>query len=143
MELEKIYSLIDKAEKSSFNKIEIKTQDVKISLERGGAAAPAAMPEAVQPKADAQTPAPADEPSKENTVFAPISGVFYTAKEPGAAPFISEGGKVRKGDTICIIEAMKTMNEISAPKKGVISRILKEDSEPVTAGDALFTYAEG
>jgi len=140
MELEKVFSLIDKAEKSSFNKIKIEMEDVKLCLERGSemSVPAAAIPAAKSPDTSA-SPVQDDK----EIVFAPISGVFYVAKEPGAKPFAPEGKKVKKGDTLCIIEAMKMMNEIHAPKSGVIENVLKEDGEAIMAKDALFRYAKG
>lgn len=137
MDLETIFSIIDRAEKSSFSKFSIETGDVKISLERdyGSAGAGAAAP--VREKAAVR------ERDSDDLVFAPISGVFYVAKEPGAEPFIREGSKVRKGDVLCIIEAMKTMNEIKAPKDGIIESVLKKDAEAIIAKDAIFKYARG
>ena len=138
MEIEKIFSLIDKAEKSSFNKIEIKTEDVTLNLERAlytETAEPLEMP--VKEK-----PAAKRDHDFDDIILAPISGVFYVAKEPGAEPFIKEGTKVNKGDVVCIIEAMKMMNEITAPKSGVIESILKKDAEAIVAEDALFKYAK-
>ena len=73
----------------------------------------------------------------------PISGVFYLAKEPGAEPFVQVGSKVKKGDTLCIIEAMKTMNDIRAPRNGVVTAILAADGATLAAGDALFLLSEG
>lgn len=142
MDLDKVFSLIDKAEKSSFNTIKIQIGDIKLSLDRSQST-PAEVTD--QPEKPAPKPTVVsknEEMKKEDVVFAPISGVFYIAKEPGAEPFVKPGSKVKKGDTLCIIEAMKTMNEISAPKDGVIERILKNDSDTVAAKDALFTYAE-
>ena len=82
-------------------------------------------------------------PDEKQTVRSPISGVFYLAKEPGAAPFVQAGSKVNKGDTLCIIEAMKTMNEIRAPKNCVIAGILAADGATISAGDPLFLLDEG
>ena len=79
---------------------------------------------------------------KEDYILAPISGVFYAAKAPGEPAFVAAGDKVRKGKTVCIIEAMKTMNEITAPKTGVIESILVSDAEPVRADQPLFKYTE-
>ena len=137
MELDKIFSLIDKAEKSSFNKIKIEIEDVKLSLERG---AEASAPVSVVPTGASEAVLPAYD--DRDIVFAPISGVFYIAKEPGAEPFAPEGRKVSKGDTLCIIEAMKMMNEIHAPRSGLIENVLKKDGEAITAKDALFRYAK-
>lgn len=138
MDLETIFSIIDRAEKSSFNKFSIETGDVKISLEKdlGGLGVIPATP--AREKAAAT-----HEHDSDALVFAPISGVFYVAKEPGAEPFVREGSKVRKGDVLCIIEAMKTMNEIKAPKDGIIESVLRKDAEAIVAKDALFKYARG
>lgn len=136
MDLETIFSIIDKAEKSSFSKFSIETQEVKISLEKAVAAPVYAAAAPVKEKAAAS------ERDGDDLVFAPISGVFYVAKEPGAEPYVREGHRVKKGDVLCIIEAMKTMNEITAPKDGVIESVLKSDAEAIFAKDALFKYAK-
>jgi biotin carboxyl carrier protein len=136
MDLETIFSIIDRAEKSSFSKLSIETQEVKISLERGTGET------AVIPAAQTREKAAGNEHDSDALVFAPISGVFYTAKEPGAEPYVREGGRVKKGDVLCIIEAMKTMNEITAPKDGIIESVLKKDAEAIIAKDALFKYAK-
>ena len=81
-------------------------------------------------------------PSKDDFILAPISGVFYSAKAPGEPPFVKEGDVVKKGQTVCIIEAMKTMNEIVAPKMGTIESVLLSDEESVSADQPLFKYAE-
>lgn len=142
MELDKIFSLMDKAEKSSFNKIEIQIGDTKLSLDRSAAAAAPAQPiEAATQMVKEITKKKSFK--KEDMVLAPISGVFYVAKSPGEPAFVEAGDSVRKGETICIIEAMKTMNEIVAPKSGLIESVLIGDSESVTANQPLFKYAEG
>ena len=137
MDLETIFSIIDKAEKSSFSKFSIETQEIKISLEKE-ISAPARFAAPQQ----REKPAAANEYDSDDIVFAPISGVFYVAKEPGAEPYVQEGTRVKKGDVLCIIEAMKTMNEITAPKDGIIERVLKKDAEAIVAKDALFKYAK-
>jgi acetyl-CoA carboxylase biotin carboxyl carrier protein len=142
MELDKIFSLMDKAEKSSFNKIEIQIGDTKLSLDRSAAAAPPI--EAATASENSAKEKPKKKIfKKEDVVSAPISGVFYVAKTPGEPPFVIAGDSVKKGEAICIIEAMKTMNEIVAPKPGVIESILISDGESVTANQPLFKYAEG
>jgi acetyl-CoA carboxylase biotin carboxyl carrier protein len=137
MELDTIFRLMDRAESSSFSKVEVQMGDLRLVLERGAlapvpafASAPVAALEPVEPK-------------ELDAVRSPISGVFYLAKEPGAEPFVQLGSRVSKGDTLCIIEAMKTMNEIRAPRAGVVSAILAKDSATVTAGDPLFALGEG
>lgn len=138
MDVEKIFSLIDKAEASSFDRIEIQIQDVRLCLERNRYATdaiPASLPILRENTV-------VKEFETEDIIFAPISGVFYAAKEPGAEPYVREGQYVHKGEAICIIEAMKMMNEICAPKSGVIERIFVENAQAITASDALFLYAK-
>jgi len=130
---------MERAEQSAFSKIEVQQGDLRILLERGAIAVSAA-PVTTQPQQPQMTTPQADE---KDAVRSPISGVFYLAKEPGAAPFVQVGSKVNKGDTLCIIEAMKTMNEIRAPRSGVIASILATDGATLAAGDALFLLSEG
>ena len=138
MDLDAIFRLIERAEQSAFTKVDVQQGDLHIVLERGATAqvAPLTMP--AQPK---QTE-PA-QPEEKDAVRSPISGVFYLSKEPGAAPFVQVGATVNKGDTLCIIEAMKTMNEIRAPRAGIIAGILATDGATLAAGDALFLLREG
>ncbi len=138
MDVEKIFSLIDKAEASSFDRIEIQIQDVRLCLERNRCTAEV-VPASLTP---ARETTAVKEFETEDIIFAPISGVFYAAKEPGAEPYVREGQHVHKGEPICIIEAMKMMNEICAPKSGVIERIFVENAQTIKANDALFLYAK-
>lgn len=139
MDLDAIIRLMERAEQSAFSKIEVQQGDLRILLERGAVvvAAPVAAPQ------QQSKPAEATQSDDKDAVRSPISGVFYLAKEPGAAPFVQVGSKVSKGDTLCIIEAMKTMNEIRAPRNGVITAILATDAATLTAGDPLFLLSEG
>lgn len=140
MDIKSVFSLMDKAESSSFNKIEIEIGDIKLRLDRSAAQAPVAVnAKEIQQISE---PKPDKKQSKDDFILSPISGVFYAAKSPGEPAFVSAGSKVSKGDTVCIIEAMKTMNEITAPKSGVIENIMVSDSEPVSADQPLFMYAE-
>ncbi|NLI54497.1 MAG: acetyl-CoA carboxylase biotin carboxyl carrier protein [Clostridiales bacterium] len=138
MDLEAIFKLMDRVEKSSFTRVEIESNGLRVALERS-ASARAAEPAEAEASA-ASAPAGQDET---NAVRSPISGVFYPAREPGSEPFVSLGARVEKGDTLCIIEAMKTMNEIRSPKSGVIAAILAEDGATVASGDTLFLLSEG
>lgn len=139
MDVEKIFSLIDKAESSSFDKIEIQIQDVRLCLERNQCQT--GIPAVPAPQKETAASA-AQEVETEDILFAPISGVFYAAREPGAEPYVREGQHVHKGDTVCIIEAMKMMNEICAPKSGVIERAFVENAQAIKASDALFLFAK-
>ena len=138
MDLDAIIRLMERAEQSAFTKIEVQQGDLRILLERG--AVVCAEPSVVlsQPKQSA-----AIQPEEKDAVRSPISGVFYLAKEPGAEPFVQVGSKVKKGDTLCIIEAMKTMNDIRAPRNGIVTAILPADGATLAAGDALFLLSEG
>ncbi|MDH3563833.1 MAG: acetyl-CoA carboxylase biotin carboxyl carrier protein, partial [Gammaproteobacteria bacterium] len=82
-------------------------------------------------------PVPAAAPAG-HAVASPMVGTFYRSSTPGAAPFVDIGSQVNVGDTLCIIEAMKMMNEIESDKAGVIKSILKENGQPVEYGEALF-----
>ena len=139
MDLDAIIRLMDRAEQSAFSKIEVQQGDLRILLERGAVVSAAAPVYAQQISQQAS----AALPDEKQTVRSPISGVFYLAKEPGASPFVQTGSKVSKGDTLCIIEAMKTMNEIRAPKNCVIAGILAADGATISAGDPLFLLDEG
>ena len=138
MDLDAIFRLIERAEQSAFTKVDVQQGDLHIILERGATAQTAsfAMP------AQSKQPEPA-QPDEKDAVRSPISGVFYLSKEPGAAPFVQVGSSVNKGDTLCIIEAMKTMNEIRSPKNCVIQGILALDGSTISAGDTLFLLGEG
>ena len=138
MNLDAILKLMEQAEKSSFTKVEVQSGEIRVALERV-----AAMQTAAQTQSE-ETPqrTPAD-PDDKSTVRAPISGVFYTAPELGAEPFVTAGARVEKGGTLCIIEAMKTMNEIRATKPCIITAVLAEDGATVAAGDGLFLLREG
>jgi len=104
-------------------------------------AAPAAVAAPVQAAAPAAAAAPAPESADPvdhpGAVTSPMVGTVYLAAEPGAAPFVSVGSKVNEGDTLLIVEAMKTMNQIPAPRGGTVTRLLIEDGAPVEFGAPL------
>ena len=137
MDLDAIIRLMERAEQSAFTKIEVQQGDLRILLERGALALSAA------PAVTQQQQAASTQPDEKDAVRSPISGVFYLAKEPGTAPFVQAGSRVSKGDTLCIIEAMKTMNEIRAPRSCVIAGILAADGATISAGETLFLLNEG
>jgi acetyl-CoA carboxylase biotin carboxyl carrier protein len=97
-------------------------------------AGPPSIAASAQPEPDTGEPDPAQHPG---CVRSPMVGVAYLAPEPGAAPFVSAGARVAQGQTLLIIEAMKTMNHIPAPKAGVVTRILVGNSQPVEFGEPL------
>ena len=144
-EIRKIVELMDQHELSYFH---LKEEGVDLKMKKGAdlvqvaqaampaapAPAPAAAPAAAPAGGDA---APADAPAG-NAITAPMVGTFYAASSPDAAPFVAVGDTVSEGQTICIIEAMKVMNEIKAETSGTISAIVAKDGEPVQFGDTLF-----
>lgn len=113
--------------------LEVKENVGVVRLERVGAAAPAASAAAAEPVA-AQSPAP----SAGLLIRSPMVGVFYAAPTEDSEPFIKEGDHVKKGDTLCVIEAMKLMNEIPAEQDGVITGILVKNGQTVEYGTPLF-----
>ena len=148
--LDEIKEFISLLEDSSLSVFEIQKEDgSKIRLEKAqpaqqivntipvanGIASPAPVAPVVE-SAPAAPAAPVADNSK--TIDAPIVGVFYAASAPGKAPYVSTGKKVKKGDVVCIIEAMKCMNEIQAEEDGEIVEVLVKDGELVEYGQPLF-----
>jgi len=141
-----VQELSDIMQDAGLVEIEYNTDDVSIRLSRAAAAsvpvaapvAPsAAMPAQAAPSAE---PAPADDEitsSHPGAVSSPMVGTVYLAAEPGAPNFVNEGDKVKAGQTLVIVEAMKVMNPITAPKSGTVSRILVGNAQPVEYGEVL------
>ena len=126
------------------NEIDIKDHDVRIRLSRGvsGFAQPAVAmtpaPAAPSPVVEtAGAVAAPEKPGGKNAVPSPMVGTVYLASAPDAAPYVTVGASINEGNTILIIEAMKTMNHIAAPRSGTITAILVEDKQPVEFGEAL------
>ncbi len=149
MDLKDIKAIIDLMKKNSVTEFELEKEDFKIRLKRGpngsGAAtayddppaltvgpAPAGLPAAVPPP---QAAAPV---SNELEIKSPMIGTFYRAPSPEAAPYIEVGSEVNPETVVCIIEAMKVMNEIKAEAKGVITQVMVENAKPVEFGQPLF-----
>lgn len=148
MDIRKIKKLIELLEESNVYEIEIKEGEEAVRISRGGApvAAPMVAPVAAAPVA---APAPVAESgaasdAKEpaitgHAVKSPMVGTFYRSPAPGAKPFVEVGQKVNAGDIICIVEAMKMMNQIEADKSGTIGAILLEDGDPTEFDQPLVT----
>ena len=115
--------------------MKLSTQEFTIELERPCAAAPAVPAAPAAAAVPTQPQAPAGE-----TVTAPMVGTFYTAPSPDQPPFVKVGDRVKKGDTLCLIEAMKMMSELPAPCDCEITAVLKENGALVSFGEALFGY---
>lgn len=144
MDIRKIKKLIELIEDSDIAEIEIREGEESVRLSRYSSAQPqaaiAAPPPAAQPAAPAaaQPAAPAAEESAGHVVRSPMVGTFYRSSTPGAKSFVELGSRVNVGDTLCIIEAMKILNQIEADKSGVISKILAENAQPVEYNQPLF-----
>lgn len=145
MDLRKIKTLIDLVSESGVAELEITEGDdhVKIVNRSAQAAAQAAVSPLPQVIAAAPVAAPAPAapsvPDEERqTINSPTVGTFYRAPSPGAKPFVDVGQKVKAGDTVCVIEAMKLLNEIEAEMDGVIREVLVENGTPVEYGQPLF-----
>lgn len=149
MDIRKVKKLIELLESSDVTEIEIKEGEEAVRISRGQAVQ-AAPPPVQQPAAAASpAPAPAPEAGSESSeeseqqrgkaVKSPMVGTFYRAPSPSSPAFVEVGQQVQEGDVICIIEAMKMMNQIEADHGGVIESILVEDGEPVEYDQALVT----
>jgi len=144
MDIRKVKKLIEMLEESSLAEIEIHEGEESIRISRASSTAPAVvLPSAaaapIPAAAAAESAAPAESTIPAGpTVDSPMVGTFYRAPTPGATSFVEEGDQVSVGDTLCIIEAMKMLNEIEADKSGTIRAILKENGQPVEYGEPLF-----
>jgi acetyl-CoA carboxylase biotin carboxyl carrier protein len=147
MDLRKLKKLIDLVQESGIAELEITEGEEKVKIVKGGVVSVSAPPVMAMPAgAPAGAPAPAAAPAGESrdagqeghVVKAPMVGTFYRSPSPDAKVFVEVGQAVKEGDTICIIEAMKLMNEIEADASGVVKAILVENGQPVEYGQPLF-----
>ena len=150
MDLRKLKTLIDLVSDSNVSELEITEAEGKVRIVKGGVPmvqtfAPAQnyqAPAAQQVSAPAPAAEPAAVPAAEaasgHAVKSPMVGTFYRSSSPGAKPFVEVGDSIKAGETICIIEAMKILNEIEADKSGTVSKILCENGQAVEYGQPLF-----
>ena len=157
MDLRKLKKLIDLVEDSGIAELEVTEGEEKVKIVKGSAAgkemvvlSPSAVPVAVPPvQAIAQAPAAVAAASaavaptalEGHIIKSPMVGTFYRAGSPGSKPFVEVGDTVKVGQTICVIEAMKLMNEIEADKDGVVKAIMVENAQPVEYGEPLMMIA--
>ncbi len=145
MDIRKVKKLIELLEESGIAEIEINEGEESVRISRYGTgapmaapvqqfAAPAPAPAAAAPDAESTTDSPA---ISGHTVNAPMVGTFYTASAPGTPDFVKVGDSVNEGDTVCIIEAMKILNQIEADKSGTVKAILVDNAQPVEFGQPL------
>ena len=148
MDLRKLKTLIDLVAESDIAELEVTEGESKVRIVKSSAT-PAnqlvmMQPQAMQPQQAAAAPlpaasaAPVDAAPTGHVVKSPMVGTFYRAASPGTPPFVEVGVTVKEGDTLCIIEAMKLLNEIDADASGVIQQILVENGQPVEFGQPLF-----
>ncbi|QIL83381.1 acetyl-CoA carboxylase biotin carboxyl carrier protein [Diaphorobacter sp. HDW4A] len=148
MDLRKLKTLIDLVSESNVSELEITEAEGKVRIVKGGGAIVqqlVAAPMMAQPMA-AAAPAVAAAPAAEaaaalpagHSVKSPMVGTFYRAASPGAKAFVEIGAQVKEGETLCIIEAMKILNEIEADKSGTVTRVLAENGQAVEYGQPLF-----
>ena len=146
MDLRKLKTLIDLVSESNISELEITETEGKVRIVKGGPAAPVQYVQTVAapvaapaiggvPAAAAPAAAPA---TTGHAIKSPMVGTFYRSSSPGAPAFVEVGSQVKEGDTICIIEAMKILNEIEADKSGTITQILGENGQAVEYGQPLF-----
>jgi acetyl-CoA carboxylase biotin carboxyl carrier protein len=151
MDLRKLKKLIDLVQESGITDLEITEGEEKVRISKGGMAGPMMMPPSMQfypvPAQGLAGPAPiAPAPAAEaapaepegHVVRSPMVGTFYRSPSPGAKSFVEIGQSVTAGSTLCIIEAMKLLNEIEADQSGVIKAVLVENGQPVEYGEPLF-----
>ena len=144
MDLRKLKTLIDLVSESNVSELEITSAEGKVRIVKAGLApalvqyaqspAPAPVAAAAAPAVGAAEPVAAG-----HAVKSPMVGTFYRSASPGAKAFVELGSVVREGETICIIEAMKILNEIEADKSGTVTKILAENGQSVEYGQPLFT----
>ena len=150
MNLRQIRELVRLLESSGLSVLEIEEADLRVRLEKGQTAGlaqpvPAALPQAVPAALPVET-APAPAPVADGTVDfnrlkevkSPLVGIFYAAPSPGAEPFAGVGSKVKKGDVLCVVEAMKLMNEITADADGEVIDVCVQNGQVVEFGQILF-----
>ncbi|MBE9560692.1 MAG: acetyl-CoA carboxylase biotin carboxyl carrier protein [Proteobacteria bacterium] len=145
MDIRKVKKLIELLEESGIAEIEINEGEESVRISRYGSSAPAApvqqfaaAPMAAPVAAAAEPESSDDSPAiSGHTVDSPMVGTFYNAASPGAPAFCKVGDSVSEGDTVCIIEAMKILNQIEADKSGVVKAILVENAQPVEFGQPL------
>lgn len=155
MEIRELKNLVNLMKDYGLVELEVEDKKGKVRLVRGGAAADAGAnsashalvqhraPKVVEPGAGASNDAGIELAPNQKLIESPMVGTFYRAASPGAAPFVEEGSSVRKGQPLCIIEAMKMMNEIEAEVAGRVVSVLCENGRPVEYGQALMVLEVG
>lgn len=136
MDLRKVKKLIELVRESGIAELEVRGGDEAVRVVN----LPAGLPAAVAATPAAPPPAPA-KAAGGHEVTAPVSGTFYRSPAPGEAPFVEVGQDVAVGDTLCIVESMKMMNQVESDRAGTVAEVLVENGRPVETGAALFRIA--
>ena len=140
---QEIFDLMDRFERSSLQSMKLSKEGFSLELNRASAAAPSAavIPAAAPAPSSAPAPAaPAARPADGPVIAAPLVGTYYATPAPDPPPFVAVGDTVKKGQTVCLIEAMKMMSEVPAPCDCVIEEVLKASGELVAFEEPLFRY---
>lgn len=147
MDLRKLKKLIDLVQESGISELEVTEGEEKVRIAKYPPATASYQPQAAYPTHHVAAPMPAPAPASEDAadelpdghvIRSPMVGTFYRAASPGATPFVDVGQSVASGERLCLIEAMKLMNEIESDKDGVVKAILVENGQPVEYGQPLF-----
>jgi len=137
MDLRKLKTLIDLVSDSNVTELEITEADGKVRIVKGATPSPTAA-EIADAAAVTAAAVAAEVAAAGHTVKSPMVGTFYRSSSPGAAPFVQVGDTVKEGDTLCIIEAMKILNEIESDKSGTVKQVMCENGQAVEYGQALY-----
>ena len=145
MKVDEIKTIVELMSENDLTEFKFESQEYNLCIKRGNTAAPVVVAAAPAPVAAAPVigaapaaAAPAVAPAPEKVIESPLVGTFYRSASPDSAPFVQIGSKVTEDTTVCIIEAMKVMNEVKAEKSGIIKDILVENGNPVEYGMPLF-----
>ncbi|HEV2359691.1 MAG TPA: acetyl-CoA carboxylase biotin carboxyl carrier protein [bacterium] len=140
LDLEEIRAIIRLATEADIAELVVDAPHVKVHVKKTAAAVPPATADAAPPSgATGRAPVPGEEPAARYVpIVAPMVGTFYRAPKPDAPPFVNEGETVQRGQTVCVLEAMKMFNEIPSEVAGRIVRVLAENGAPVEYGQPLF-----
>ena len=146
MDLDKIKAILELFEESKISKLEVEDENLRIAMEKGGGQVTYTLSDSsntVQADvAQKKEEAPVLEEPSGYIVKAPLVGTFYTAPSPGARPFVEVGQKVSAGDVLCILEAMKMLNEIKSPVSGTVKKVLAINGDLIGYEDELFEIEE-
>lgn len=147
MELEEIKDIISFLKDTDVTELNIEKEGVKIKIKRGYIYGPIEITRTVKPSEETpKIPYPIEAVKEEetlHTITSPLVGTFYRSSSPDSPPFVEIGTKVEKGQVLCIIEAMKIMNEIESDVSGVVKKILVESGQPVEYGEPIFLIEVG